>query len=102
MTTIINRKTGEVIHGNGRPNKEPAQPVTFIRVQPDFVDGDYRRERIIHIPSIEQIQVHSNGAQVYLQNDPEPLLLFTDEYELLVEHLEYSGAMLDLGTGLPE
>ena len=103
MTAIRNIETGEWIHGNGRkPDLPPPPPVTFVRVHSDFADGDYRRERIIHLPSIEQIQVRGTGIWVYIHRDPEPLRLFEHEYELLIEHLEYSGAMLDLGSGLPE
>lgn len=101
MTTIMNKHTGELIHGTGR-KPQPNQPVQFVRLHSDYVDGDYRRERIVHIPSIEQIQVRGTGIYVHIHRDPEPLRLFQDEYDLLTEHLEYSGAMLDLGSRLPE
>jgi hypothetical protein len=75
MTSIRNITTGEWIVGG--PSKDKAE---FVRLVTGSVNGQYRAEEIIHIPSITRIREGIFGHYIHIRDERETVSIEESEY----------------------
>lgn len=96
MTAIRNTQTGEWIHPAPRSRSVAPQ---YIRVTASRPRNVYRGEHVINIAHITKIERCAAGYWLYVAGSNEPLLIFREEYEQLIDALESSGQLLTLREG---
>ena len=79
MTAIRNTQTGQWTYPekSDRPRRESPE---FVRLVTGSVNGQYRTEQIIHIPSITQIREGAFGHYIHIRDNREPVPIEESEY----------------------